>query len=65
MLIINSYQHNTILEGGTTAGIIDNKKDAIVDEIDILVVHRDYGLLLFEVKRMQKVVKLERKTNLP
>lgn len=53
MLIINSYQHNT-RDGDFTTGIIDRKKDITVEQTDILVVHRDYGICLFEVKDMIK-----------
>lgn len=59
MLIINSFQHDTKLDGDSVSGMIDSTKDITVEETDILVVHRDYGLLLFEVKGIKKVVTMK------
>lgn len=64
MLIVNDFQHNTKAEGGVHMGILDKSGNVTVQEIDILVVHRDYGLLLFEVKSMKKVVMQTRRIGL-
>lgn len=55
MLLVNSYQHNTRTEGGESTGITDTGQASSVSEVDVLVVHKVYGLLLFEVKDLREV----------
>lgn len=59
MLIANGYQHNTKSKRNLQTGICGSEECATVDETDILLVHRDYGLLLFEVKDMREIIKLK------
>lgn len=50
-LIINGYQRNTGVTGVT-------QEPGQIRDIDLLVVHKLYGLLLFEVKDMRKVIQV-------
>lgn len=50
--------NNTKIKGSIRTGICERDEVVVIDEIDILIIHKFYGLLLFEVKDMREVTKI-------